>query len=464
VDVTAGEASSSQRLTPLAKKVVAFSPEAARAELMAPLSAEDARKLAERARTKGESLVAAHEDDATRVGKENTWKRSTEAASRRAHAGKRLSLGRRLVKLAELLEGGYQPDGFDEAIVASEGNRDFARDIWEQRRDLGDAMKGQSKSRGGDHDRSWTWKHEPAAFISGSYDKDSVKLARALKKYGRPVEHGWDVLPSPAAVEAISSAIRGDKKLDGYRVGDDLKRLRSRLALGFFEWYDHKRIAERFGLFLEMTGKDAAPRSKWQRPDRSGARDAYAQRMARAQRDQAKRWRDPGHKGIPGFFPTPAPVVERMIELAQIEPGMSVLEPSAGTGDIADRLPGDAQISVAEHNYQLRQILEAKGYQPLPDALEVPGRFDRIVMNPPFEDNADIRHVMHAFEHNLAPSGRLVAIVSASALGSSRKINDQFRAFVDEYRAEEDYRIPNELWKRSGTAVSADLIVLGKSR
>ena len=34
-------------------------------------------------------------------------------------------------------------------------------------------------------------------------------------------------------------------------------------------------------------------------------------------------------------FPTPAPLVERMIEAAGLEPGMTVLEPSAGTGAIA---------------------------------------------------------------------------------------------------------------------------------
>ena len=37
------------------------------------------------------------------------------------------------------------------------------------------------------------------------------------------------------------------------------------------------------------------------------------------------------------------------------------------------------------------------------------GQFDRIVMNPPFENGADIKHIQHAMKM-LKPGGRLVAI------------------------------------------------------
>jgi 16S rRNA G1207 methylase RsmC len=37
------------------------------------------------------------------------------------------------------------------------------------------------------------------------------------------------------------------------------------------------------------------------------------------------------------------------------------------------------------------------------------GTFDRILMNPPFEHGADIKHIQHAI-HALNPGGRLVAI------------------------------------------------------
>ena len=40
------------------------------------------------------------------------------------------------------------------------------------------------------------------------------------------------------------------------------------------------------------------------------------------------------------------------------------------------------------------------------------GTFDRIVMNPPFDHGADIRHIEHA-RGKLKPGGRLVAICAA---------------------------------------------------
>jgi 16S rRNA G1207 methylase RsmC len=38
-----------------------------------------------------------------------------------------------------------------------------------------------------------------------------------------------------------------------------------------------------------------------------------------------------------------------------------------------------------------------------------PGTFDAVIMNPPFKDGADIKHILHAREF-LKPGGRLVAI------------------------------------------------------
>jgi SAM-dependent methyltransferase len=40
------------------------------------------------------------------------------------------------------------------------------------------------------------------------------------------------------------------------------------------------------------------------------------------------------------------------------------------------------------------------------------GSFDRIIMNPPFANGADIRHIEHA-ARSLKPGGRLVSICSA---------------------------------------------------
>lgn len=51
---------------------------------------------------------------------------------------------------------------------------------------------------------------------------------------------------------------------------------------------------------------------------------------------------------------------------------------------------------------------EVGGAQPEPEPRGI-GRFDRVVMNPPFECGADLKHIQHAFGF-LKPGGRLVAL------------------------------------------------------
>ena len=61
--------------------------------------------------------------------------------------------------------------------------------------------------------------------------------------------------------------------------------------------------------------------------------------------------------------PTPTNVVQDMIEVAGIEEGMSVLEPSAGMGHIADNLrEAGFDPDVAELSGDRRELLELKGF------------------------------------------------------------------------------------------------------
>lgn len=64
------------------------------------------------------------------------------------------------------------------------------------------------------------------------------------------------------------------------------------------------------------------------------------------------------------FFPTSEAVVDAMLEAAEIEEGMSVLEPSAGMGHIADavREKTGVEPDVVELSPDRRELLEAKGY------------------------------------------------------------------------------------------------------
>ncbi len=137
---------------------------------------------------------------------------------------------------------------------------------------------------------------------------------------------------------------------------------------------------------------------------------------------------------IPGYFPTPKELAAELVADANIQPGMKVLEPSAGKGNIADAIKNaapDADLDVVEYNTTLANILEEKGYKLIGnDIFDITGEYDRIVMNPPFERMADIDHVRKAYEL-LKPGGRLVSIMSASPFFRSDAKAVEFRNWLD---------------------------------
>lgn len=139
-------------------------------------------------------------------------------------------------------------------------------------------------------------------------------------------------------------------------------------------------------------------------------------------------------KHIPGFFPTPKKLIERILELAELEPGMVCLEPSAGKGNIADALKAaGAQVDCCEINHSLRKILMDKGHtvKAVGDFMEldVLPKYDRILANPPFEDGKDRDHIRRMYDH-LLPGGRVVSIMSVGPWQRSFKADVEFKAWA----------------------------------
>src|SRR4030042_4964611 len=85
--------------------------------------------------------------------------------------------------------------------------------------------------------------------------------------------------------------------------------------------------------------------------------------------------------------------------------------------------------------------------------------YDRVVMNPPFEMQQDIDHVMHAWKF-LKPGGRLVSIMSSGVLFRENKKTSEFRNHIDEFGNME--RLPEGSFKESGTMVNTCIVVLDK--
>jgi len=167
---------------------------------------------------------------------------------------------------------------------------------------------------------------------------------------------------------------------------------------------------------------------------------------------------------IPGYFPTPAPVLARMIEAARLSPGLDVLEPSAGSGAIADAVKAacpDARLHIFEIWNTLREILEGKGYTLAGrDFLdEMPEhQVDRVLMNPPFEGMADIDHV-RAAHSCLRSGGRLVAIMSPGPFFRTDAKATDFRLWLAGKGGEFE-KLPDGSFAESGTGVGAYLVTI----
>ena len=123
----------------------------------------------------------------------------------------------------------------------------------------------------------------------------------------------------------------------------------------------------------------------------------------------------------PQLFPTPPELAARMVETVAVEVTYRVLEPSAGTGNILRAVRTDGSscelvaVEVSESLVSaLRPYCTARAIDlRCADFLDIQpdelAPFDRILMNPPFKDAADVQHILHARKF-LKPGGLLVAI------------------------------------------------------
>ena len=169
------------------------------------------------------------------------------------------------------------------------------------------------------------------------------------------------------------------------------------------------------------------------------------------------------------LLPSPRVIAERIVQEARLRPGDRILEPSAGTGRLIDAAIASGwsgECIAVEINPALATALLAK-YDGAGvrvhhgDFLELepgPERFDRVVMNPPFADQMDVRHVRHAARF-LKHGGRLVAIMSAGVTFRQDRMSTDFRAFVESQGGSIE-PLPPDSFKESGTSVNAVLIVI----
>jgi protein-L-isoaspartate O-methyltransferase len=185
----------------------------------------------------------------------------------------------------------------------------------------------------------------------------------------------------------------------------------------------------------------------------------------REERAEQARNRARGLKGIkveavaaPYLFETPRALAARMAELADIKPGMRILEPSAGTGRIVEALPRSCYVDAIEISYALVSRLRAQFSGPYYNVMQADflafdiltgPKYSRVLMNPPFDHGLDIKHIDHALEL-LAPGGRLVAICADGP-------KQQKRFYECSYET-----LPPGTFLQAGTMVSSALVIIDK--
>jgi len=185
-----------------------------------------------------------------------------------------------------------------------------------------------------------------------------------------------------------------------------------------------------------------------------------------------------------GWFATPSKVAREAVSRSEIayvkgylpegRSTIRILEPSAGEGALAmaalDTLAeGDvrAEVTCVEVHPERAKWLETAGFteanghrtlrqdflQCRPEEL---GLFDVVLMNPPFDMQRDIDHVMHAVRF-LAPGGRLIAIMSAGVAFRENRKAIAFRKAVDEMRGD-IWDLPSGSFEESGTSVNTCIV------
>jgi hypothetical protein len=185
-----------------------------------------------------------------------------------------------------------------------------------------------------------------------------------------------------------------------------------------------------------------------------------------------------------GFFETPRAVVERMLELVPL-PRFSVvvLEPSAGMGAILKSLVNHPNAKwhlfyaieknaarykhLVENFPDVRMIGEDFMEYRLPRYRdgEVMTWYQRIYMNPPFEECQDIDHVRHAYDllqpDRVGDRSALVSVMGEHAFFANDRKSVEFREWLDEVGGYSE-QLPPGSFKESGTGVAARLVVIHK--
>lgn len=376
-------------------------------QTQATVTAAAAERLADTAERMSERAQAELERDR----KTNTWKRASAASQAEAQARKNLALAETMQNVADAIKAGTVR--FLRGITAANRvtflEETLGRAKWKRPRHSDMASSEEVQHR----------QPEEADVEFAEYPWPQASAQHVLTLAAEVSTKPGGVLRSKRFTKLVQSKLRSAKEgahlvFDSHYEVEQLRGIFERSSAGRYD-------ALRFNLeYYDMARRCGFEDEAFMR---TALREYLPLRGAAVKADPLKlKERALVGCDIPGFFPTPKTLIARMLELAEIQPGMHVLEPSAGKGDIADELAAaGAVVDCIECHYSLREILTLKGFTLVGSDFMDPAlderreTYDLVCLNPPFENGQDWRHTMRAYEM-LKPGGRLVGIVAAGIM------------------------------------------------
>lgn len=168
------------------------------------------------------------------------------------------------------------------------------------------------------------------------------------------------------------------------------------------------------------------------------------------------------------FYPTPEYIAFKMCCDANISSHHTVLEPSAGKGDLLRQIQKfSTNYTAVESNRENAEYLKRTfnnvynmTFENYYRRIFYKTRFDRIVMNPPFANALDIKHIMMAFEL-LKDDGKLIGLMAENSIYYDRPITKVFNQFLNDTNAHVS-QIPHGSFRDSGTLVDIIQIEIDK--
>jgi predicted RNA methylase len=170
-------------------------------------------------------------------------------------------------------------------------------------------------------------------------------------------------------------------------------------------------------------------------------------------------------RAVTGFnlFQTPRTIAQRMAQIIRERAGddCRILEPSAGLGRLFEPLEalraewimveevGECCNALRKSLNRIKEVRQADFLDQTADGLG--GKFDCVVMNPPFKQGRDIKHILHALEM-VRDGGRLVSLCY-----NGTRQNEKLKPYATRWEV-----LPEGSFKEEGTAASVALLVIDK--